>query len=84
MTQGPPYQAQGRGFGGGFRPHFHAPGTHFRPPTMQMGPHFHWGGSKHMDAEEIDSILRIQWKSLHNGSVYQEDYYYQVPREIPK
>ncbi|KAK9814288.1 hypothetical protein WJX72_003466 [[Myrmecia] bisecta] len=32
--------------------------------------------SKHMDAEEIDSILRIQWKSLHSGLPYIEDYYY--------
>ena len=35
-------------------------------------------GSKHMDAEEIESILRIQWKSLHSGSPYQEDFYYQA------
>lgn len=34
--------------------------------------------SKYMDRDEIDSILRIQWKSLHNGPPYQEDYYYQV------
>lgn len=33
-------------------------------------------GSQYMDAEEIDSILRIQWKSLHSGSPYAEDYYY--------
>jgi len=31
-----------------------------------------------MDPEEIDSILRIQWKSLHSGSPYVEDYYYLV------
>ena len=36
-------------------------------------------GSKHMDAEEIEAILRLQWKSLHSASPYQEDYYYQVP-----
>lgn len=35
-------------------------------------------GSLYMDAEEIDSILRIQWKSLHSGSPYAEDYYYLV------
>ena len=35
-------------------------------------------GSKHMEAEEIESILRIQWKSLHSGSPYAEDYYYQA------
>lgn len=34
--------------------------------------------SKYMDADEIDSILRIQWKSLHSGSPYLEDYYYMV------
>ena len=33
-------------------------------------------GSHYMDPEEIDSILRIQWKSLHGGSPYVEDYYY--------
>ena len=31
-----------------------------------------------MDADEIDSILRIQWRSLHNGPSYVEDFYYQV------
>ena len=35
-------------------------------------------GSFYMDPEEIDSILRIQWKSLHSGSPYVEDYYYLV------
>ena len=35
-------------------------------------------GTKYMDADEIESILRIQWKSLHSGSPYFEDYYYQV------
>ena len=35
-------------------------------------------GTKYMDADEIESILRIQWKSLHSGSPYLEDYYYQV------
>ena len=37
-----------------------------------------WHRSKYMEPEEIDTILRIQWKSLHNGAPYQEDYYYQV------
>jgi hypothetical protein len=37
-------------------------------------------GSKHMDRDEIEQILRIQWKSLHSGSPYNEDYYYQVSR----
>ena len=35
-------------------------------------------GSRYMDADEIESILRLQWKSLHGSSPYQEDYYYQV------
>lgn len=35
-------------------------------------------GSRYMDADEIDSILRLQWKSLHGSSPYQEDYYFQV------
>jgi hypothetical protein len=35
-------------------------------------------GSKYMGGEEIEQILRIQWKSLHSGSPYHEDYYYQV------
>lgn len=51
---------------------------------MQPGPpqaQWQYHGSKHMEPEEIDSILRIQWKSLHNGSAYQEDYYYQVGDE---
>jgi len=34
--------------------------------------------SKYMDADEIDSILRIQWRSLHSGPPYIEDFYYQV------
>jgi hypothetical protein len=36
-----------------------------------------------MDADEIDSILRIQWRSLHNGPSYVEDYYYQVCAGTP-
>lgn len=35
-------------------------------------------GSKHMNADEIEQIMRIQWKSLHSGLPYHEDYYYQV------
>ena len=34
--------------------------------------------SEYMDADEIETILRIQWKSLHNGPAYVEDYYYQA------
>ena len=37
-----------------------------------------WHRSKYMEPDEIETILRIQWKSLHNGVPYQEDYYYQV------
>ena len=37
-------------------------------------------GSKHMAAEEIEQILRIQWNSLHSGSPSHEDYYYKVGR----
>lgn len=33
---------------------------------------------KHMDKDEIEQILKIQWKSLYSGSSYHEDYYYQV------
>ena len=35
-------------------------------------------GSKYMAPEDIEQILRIQWKSLHSGCAYIEDYYYQV------
>lgn len=31
-----------------------------------------------MSTDEIEQILRIQWKSLHSGVPYHEDYYYQV------
>lgn len=48
------------------------------PPEDGSALSFRWHGSKFMLPEEIDTILRIQWKSLHNGSPYQEDYYYQV------
>ena len=40
-------------------------------------------GSQYMDPEEIDSILRIQWKSLHTASPYVEDYYYLVSPSTP-
>lgn len=39
--------------------------------------------SKYMGRDEIDSILRIQWRSLHNGPPYQEDYYFQVRTPPP-
>lgn len=31
-----------------------------------------------MSAEEVDSIMRIQWRSVHTADPYSEDYYYQV------
>ena len=31
-----------------------------------------------MSPEEIESILRLQWKSLQGHSPYHEDYYFQV------
>lgn len=67
---------------GGFPPHA-AAGFHVRPPPRdQMSQDSQnaaqWRRSKYMEPEEIDTILRIQWKSLHNGPPYQEDYYYQV------
>ncbi len=34
--------------------------------------------SKYMDHEEIEGILRLQWKPLHMGAPYVEDYYYQA------
>lgn len=61
----------GFGFGGG----------HYMRGDYHHGPfrgHHMALGSQYMDAEEIDSILRIQWKSLHSGSPYAEDYYYLV------
>lgn len=77
---------------GGFPPHMPPHGPHHGPGGFAHGPRLsreaqygngalgrrHGGGSKHMAAEEIEQILRIQWKSLHSGSPYHEDYYYQV------
>ena len=34
--------------------------------------------SQYMAAEEIDSILGMQWRSLYQGNPYVEDYYYQA------
>lgn len=84
ILQMSPLQAM-RGVGrGGFAPQA-MPGFQPRNP---MRPDFPmgegnpqavpWRRSKYMEPEEIDTILRIQWKSLHNGVPYQEDYYYQV------
>lgn len=60
----------GGGYGG--RGHF-VPHDHHQPFRNRLAT-----GSHYMDPEEIDSILRIQWKSLHSGSPYVEDYYYLV------
>ena len=51
------------------------------PPPIR--PHHHHPvrrrpESEYMDADEIETILRIQWKSLHNGPTYVEDYYFQA------
>ena len=35
-------------------------------------------GSEYMSPDEIESILRLQWKSLQGQSPYHEDYYFQV------
>ena len=35
-------------------------------------------GSEYMSPDEIDSILRLQWKSLQGQSPYHEDYYFQA------
>ena len=35
-------------------------------------------GSKLMSSEEIDNILRIQYKFLNSGVPYKEDYYFLV------
>jgi hypothetical protein len=57
----------------------HAPYAASRPPPEAFhGANRRRFGSAYMDAEEIDTILRIQWKSLHSGCPYVEDYYYQA------
>ena len=35
-------------------------------------------GSQYMDHEDIEFILHMQWRPLHQGIPYQEDYYYQA------
>ena len=51
-------------------------------PPMQsqqlLLPHLRMHGSQWMDPEEIESILRIQWRSVHIGQHYLEDYYWLV------
>ncbi|KAL0039498.1 hypothetical protein WJX79_010600 [Trebouxia sp. C0005] len=54
----------------GGRGHYMPPDSH-QPFRNRLAT-----GSHYMDPEEIDSILRIQWKCLHGGSPYVEDYYY--------
>lgn len=49
-------------------------------PPMQsqqlLLPHLRMHGSQWMDPDEIESILRIQWRSVHIGQPYLEDYYW--------
>ena len=51
-------------------------------PPMQsqqlLLPHLRMHGSQWMDPDEIESILRIQWRSVHIGQSYLEDYYWLV------
>lgn len=51
-------------------------------PPMQsqqlLLPHLRMHGSQWMDPDEIESILRIQWRSVHIGQPYLEDYYWLV------
>ena len=62
------------------------PGTGPPPVPPPMPPQQHANlnhmrrrpESEYMSADEIESILRIQWRTLHNGPPYLEDYYYQV------
>ena len=63
----------GGAYGG--RGHYMPPDSH-QPFRNRLAT-----GSHYMDPEEIDSILRIQWKSLHGGSPYVEDYYYLVSQQ---
>ena len=66
----------------GLRPGMPPPMPPPMPPQQQLNVHMtnlrRRPESEYMGADEIDSILRIQWKSLHNGPPYLEDYYYQV------
>ena len=48
----------------------------------QQGPRNRLQSSKMMEWAEIDQILRIQWKSLHGGPPYIEDYYYLVSCQL--
>ncbi|CAL8464049.1 g3584 [Coccomyxa elongata] len=82
-----PHDMHGRGLAG---PHqagpFPLPGPGFFPPRPSREAQYGNGmlgrrrayGSKHMSTDEIEQILRIQWKSLHSGVPYHEDYYYQA------
>lgn len=63
------------------RPHMPQPPQGPQPPMRTpppAGPMRRRPESEYMDADEIETILRIQWKSLHNGPAYVEDYYYQA------
>ena len=76
--RGPPQPSFGRGFAGvrggaGPRP-MHGGGG------GGGGHHHHHSprGSVLMSPDEIDAILRIQWRSLHTGPRYVEDFYAQA------
>lgn len=56
------------------------PGGNYQQQDMPLLVRRRLQGSQHMSPEEIESILRLQWKSLHGASPYHEDYYYQVSR----
>jgi DNA topoisomerase 2-associated protein PAT1 len=45
-----------------------------RHPPAQRRRH----ASRYMPAEEVESILYMQWRGLHQGPAYTEDYYYQA------
>ncbi|EIE24972.1 hypothetical protein COCSUDRAFT_83665 [Coccomyxa subellipsoidea C-169] len=88
--RGGPHDMHGRGPGGPHQGHhqgsYPPPGPGFMPPRPSREAQYGNGmlgrrrafGSRHMSTDEIEQILRIQWKSLHSGAPYHEDYYYQA------
>jgi len=86
---GPPFPGRGAPYGGGrggppFQgppAHFHHPPPHHPPPQQQplstvARRRLH--GSSAMAPDEVDSILRAQWRAVHGGPPYVEDYLYQA------
>ena len=49
----------------------------YRTPNLQ-GRRGRTFGSRYMKSDEIENILQMQWRSLHQGVPYSEDYYYQA------